>query len=120
MNALKAMLPELDPQSSSIPCGATDLKNDYILLPKHDYYPTKVATDKQCVIEAYLSHLALPVPKLRCWAWLCLPNGQVACSQFMELGKAPENVRMAQNIKVLFDMVLVHTFLSDMIGEDYT
>ena len=105
MNALKAMLPELDPQNSSIPCGATDLKNDYVLLPKCDCYPTKVATDEQRVIEAYLSHPA--VPKLHRWAWLRLPNGQVARSQFTELGKAPENVRMARNVKVFLDIVLV-------------
>jgi hypothetical protein len=93
MNTLKAMLPELDPQSSSIPRGATDLRNDYVLLPKRDRYPTKIVTDEQHVIAAYLGHPA--VPKLRRWAWLRLPNGQVACSQFMELVKAPENVRMA-------------------------
>ena len=93
MNALKAMLPELDPESSSIPRGATDLSNDYVLLPKRDRYPTKVATDEQRVIAAYLGHLV--VPKLCRWARLRLPNGQVARSQFTELVKAPENVRMA-------------------------
>ena len=56
MNALKAMLPELNPQSSSIPRGATDLRNGYILLLKHDCYPTKVMTEEQRVITAYLGH----------------------------------------------------------------
>ena len=106
MNALKAMLPELDPQSSSIPRGATDLRNGYVLLPKRDRYPTKVTTEEQRVITAYLGHPV--VLKLRRWARLRLPNGQVARSQFTELVKAPENVRMARNVKVFFFTVLIH------------
>jgi len=100
MNALKAMLPEMDPQSSSIPRGATDLKNGYVLLPKRDRHPIKVTPHEDQTISAYLGQ---PVaPKVRRWARLRLPNGQVARSQFTELERAPEKVRMARNVKVSF------------------
>ncbi|KAI6000689.1 hypothetical protein EDD15DRAFT_2140607, partial [Pisolithus albus] len=34
------------------------------------------------------------------WARLRLPNGQIARSEYQELQKAPEEIRMAQNIKI--------------------
>ncbi|KAF8141643.1 hypothetical protein EV363DRAFT_1151144 [Boletus edulis] len=114
MNALKAMLPELDPQSSSIPRGATNLRNGYVLLPKRDRYPTDITTDEKRVITAYLGHPT--APKLRRWARLRLPNGQVARSQFTELVKAPENVRMARNIKV-FVFYCSNTFVLTLLVE---
>ena len=113
MNALKAMLPELDPQSSSIPHHATDLRNNYVLLPKHDRYPMKVGIDEQHAIIAYLGHPA--APKLYHWAQLCLPNGQVACSQFAELVKALENVRLAWNVKVFFYCFFYTFFLTLLV-----
>lgn len=89
MNALKAMLPELDSQGSSIPCGTADLRNGYSLLAKCEHYPTKVTVHENQVITAYLSQS--PPPKVHHWAQLHLPNG-VACSQFAELESAPDNV----------------------------
>ncbi|KAI6095242.1 hypothetical protein F5141DRAFT_1191381 [Pisolithus sp. B1] len=78
--------------------ASANLGKGYILLVKHDWYLTTVQGEEARVIAEYLS---LPhAPKICRWACLCLPNGQIAQSQFQELQKAPEDICMARNVKV--------------------
>ncbi|KAI5980609.1 hypothetical protein EDD15DRAFT_2150936, partial [Pisolithus albus] len=37
------------------------------------------------------------------WARLRLPNGQIARSEFQELQKSPEEIRMARNVKIFLN-----------------
>lgn len=98
VNALKAMIPHLDPPENTNPRASADLGNGYTLLAKRDKYITMVHGDEARVIAHYLG---LPhTPKIRRWARLRLPNGQIAQSEYQELQRAPENVRMARNVKV--------------------
>ncbi|KAI6004299.1 hypothetical protein EDD15DRAFT_2156968 [Pisolithus albus] len=92
------MLPHLDPPENTNPRASADLGNGYVLLAKRDRYPTTIYGEEARVIAEYLN---LPhAPKIRRWARLRLPNGQIVRSQFQELQKAPEDVRMARNVKV--------------------
>lgn len=100
-NALKAMLPQLNPLNDSIPRGTTDLGNSYIILPKHNCYATKISVAEGHTFSTYLGQDST-IPKVYHWGWLQLPNGQVAHSEFTELEQPPEEVRMACNVKVGF------------------
>ncbi|KAI6001213.1 hypothetical protein EDD15DRAFT_2159002 [Pisolithus albus] len=53
------------------------------------------------VIAEYLG--LPPISKVRRWARLQLPNGQIARSEFQELQRAPEDTRMARNVKVILN-----------------
>ncbi|KAI6139907.1 hypothetical protein EDD17DRAFT_1499927, partial [Pisolithus thermaeus] len=98
VNALKAMLPHLDPPKNTNLHASANLGKGYILLAMHDWYLTTIQGAEARVIAEYLS---LPyAPKICCWAHLHLPNGQIAQSQFQELQKAPEDIHMAHNVKV--------------------
>ncbi|KAI6114440.1 hypothetical protein F5141DRAFT_1213629 [Pisolithus sp. B1] len=98
VNALKAMLPHLDPPKNTNLHASANLGKGYILLVKCDWYLTTVQGEEARVIAEYLS--LLHAPKIHCWACLCLPNGQIAQYQFQELQKAPEDICMARNVKV--------------------
>lgn len=106
VNALKAMIPHLDPPENMNPHASADLGNGYILLAKRDKYLVTVHREEARVIAEYLERPH--APKIRCWACLRLPNGQVARSEFQELQKAPDEIRMARNVKVrpLFPFIL--------------
>ena len=98
VNALKAMIPHLDPPENTNPRASADLGNGYTLLAKCDKYITMVHGDKARVIAHYLG---LPHALKIChWAHLHLPNGQITRSEYQELQCAPEKVRMARNVKV--------------------
>ena len=98
VNTLKAMIPGFDPPENMNPHASADLGNSYTLLAKCAKHITMVHGDEARVIADYLG---LPcMPKIRCWAHLRLPNGQIARSEYQELQRAPEDVRMAHNVKV--------------------
>ncbi|KIK15350.1 hypothetical protein PISMIDRAFT_58357, partial [Pisolithus microcarpus 441] len=76
---------------------SADLGNGYVLLAKRDRYLTAVRGEEERVIAEYLG---LPfAPKIRRWARLHLPNGQITRSEYQELQKAPEDIRMSHNVK---------------------
>ncbi|KIK23241.1 hypothetical protein PISMIDRAFT_100773 [Pisolithus microcarpus 441] len=99
------MLPHLDPPKNTNPCASANLGNGYVLLAKCDWYLTTIHREEARVITEYLN---LPhAPKIHHWAHLCLPNGQIAQSQFQESQKAPEDIHMARNVKVQYFARLV-------------
>ncbi|KAI6148865.1 hypothetical protein BKA82DRAFT_936037 [Pisolithus tinctorius] len=104
VNALKAMIPHLDPPKNKNPRASTDLCNSFVLLAKCDRKPIILQGEEARVIAAYLR---LPqTPKVQHWACLQLPNGQIARSEFQELQKAPEDICMACNVKVTLNGVI--------------
>ncbi|KZT25538.1 hypothetical protein NEOLEDRAFT_1156215 [Neolentinus lepideus HHB14362 ss-1] len=83
VNALNAMLPMLDKDAEKeghIPKYAVPLGDNYVLLWKRDH------TD--------------PTQKVRKWARLRLPNGQVARSVYKEVGTGMKSMRSACNVKL--------------------
>ena len=114
INALKAMIPDLDPSPPVVPQGGRDLGGGYILLRAKNRVPRAM---RDCEKEAFASYLKDTYnllmdsdwsPKVARWARLRLPNGQVARSAWKETLKPLCKVRMARNVKVSF--TLIHCF----------
>ncbi|KIM73760.1 hypothetical protein PILCRDRAFT_80789 [Piloderma croceum F 1598] len=105
INALKAMLPKLEPNNGGLPRGARDIGNGYVLLRAKEDTARPV---RQCEVAAFRAHLGeegqnMPdnwCPCVRRWARLRLPNGQTARSGWKEDLKPLEKVRMARNVKL--------------------
>jgi hypothetical protein len=106
INALKAMIPDLETSPPVVPRGGQDLGDGYLLLRAKDRVLTAM---RDCEIQAFASYLkdthAMQVgenwsPGVCKWARLRLPNGQVARSSWKEKLKPLTKVRMARNIKV--------------------
>lgn len=105
------MLPDLAPDTPSLPWGAVDLGDGYILLRARD--ETRVTLrGKQAVAlhafmdsESQLTDWRLPddwEPKCIRWARLRLPNLQIACCAWKETEHSlgAERIRRSRNVKV--------------------
>ena len=79
VNSLLSIMPELDDSNNGLPHGSVDLGNGYILLHKCSKNATIPHGDKAATISQFLGpgHL---LPRIKKWAQLCLPNGQIARS----------------------------------------
>jgi hypothetical protein len=106
INALKAMVPDLDPLPPTVPQGGKDCGDGYVLL----------RAMRPCEKQAFAAYLndthALQVaddwsPGIARWARLRLPNGQVARSSWKEQLKPLQKVRMARNVMVCIFFVLI-------------
>ena len=95
------MLPELDDAKPRLPPSAVDLGDGYVLLSKSDRYPVYPSHGTGGAVAVFLGH-PMEMLKIRQWARLLLPNGQIARSAWRELLRTSENVRIARMIKVLF------------------
>ena len=106
VNALKAMIPDLDlTGEGDNPRASEDLGNGYVLLPKCDKRPIKVHGPEAQIISQYAGQ-----PKIlhiRRWGRLRLPNGQIAHSEFVESQKPLEELRMARNVVVSLLLLLL-------------
>jgi len=107
-NTLIAMVPQLDKLEKGLPRGAIALDNDFVLLRAMDTADRKTQDQERTAILQFLmqtrnipiSNGEQPVVKVRKWARLLLPNGQIARSAWKETLKPMEKVRMARNVKV--------------------
>ncbi|KAG1844003.1 hypothetical protein C8R48DRAFT_780461 [Suillus tomentosus] len=97
INALKVMIPDLEPPDNPLPNHSVNLGGGYVLLRARDRYNYHPSEAELQVIGEFLD---APVPKFKRWARLRLPNGQVARCAWKETLKPAEKVRMARNIKV--------------------
>ena len=118
INALKAMIPDLDPLPPVVPRGGKDIGDGFILLRAKDKAPWAMRDCERQAFSDYLKNAhALQVPEgwspgVARWARLRLPNGQVARSAWKEKLKPVEKVRMARNVKVYILLVLSITLIS--------
>jgi hypothetical protein len=80
INALKAMIPDLEPPENPVPRGAKVLSNGYVLLRAMDNAAHQVTLHEADAIKKYKEHLGdhSVVPPITKWAHLRLPNGQIA------------------------------------------
>jgi hypothetical protein len=104
VNALKSMLPHLEPEPK-LPCVSIDLGNNYILLGALEEYQHRVPEQDAAAIREQFIHLGENVdphwqPLVRRWARLRLPNGQIMRSAWKEKMKPLSKVRMARNVMV--------------------
>ena len=101
LNALKAMIPDLELDQDIHPHGSEDLGDGYLLLRKRDKRPCEIGGEEGETIRSFLENAGEPVwhVLIQRWARLRLPNGQIARSAWKEEG-IKENMRMARNVKV--------------------
>jgi hypothetical protein len=106
INALKAIIPDLDPLPPAMPRGSKDIGDGFILLRAKDKALRAMRHCERLAFADYLKNThAVQVPdhwspEVVRWARLRLPNGQVARSAWKEKLKPLEKVRMARNVKV--------------------
>jgi hypothetical protein len=106
VNALKAMIPDLEEPTNVLPRGAQDLGGGYVLLKARQKNATRMREHEAVALRAYCleqDHDLSDSCDLRVlrWARLRVPTGQVARSLWKESLKAINQVRMARNVKVM-------------------
>ncbi|KAI0812771.1 hypothetical protein BC629DRAFT_1280765 [Irpex lacteus] len=109
INAIKAMLPELDPPKP-LPRNAVVLSEDYVLLHKHEHTPKPVSPIETTVFRDFVNSRGIDKsddwharPTVSRSARLRLPNGQVARSLWIEAGRPLTGLRMSRNVKIRQD-----------------
>ncbi len=121
VNALMAMMPDLGPPPPSLPRGAVDLGQGYVLLRAQDRYDRLMRPQEAGAFLHYLRKTAAEgssealdcnwCPKVTRWARLRLPNGQVARSRWKESLKPLGKLRTARNVKVgHLSVKMIYTF----------
>ncbi len=106
LNSLRVMFPVLDDPKKGLPLGALDIGDGFQLRRAMDSYQREIlGQDREAILQFLLQHgVEATLVRLRKWARLRLPNGQIARSAWKEVLKPLEKLRMARNVKVC------HTF----------
>lgn len=106
VNAIKAMLPELE-TPKSLPQGAEDLGTGYVLLPRRERIARPVSSAEASALREFIalegiaaSNDWLACPSVSRWARVRLPTGQVARSLWKEEATPLTKLRMSRNVKV--------------------
>ncbi|OBZ79028.1 hypothetical protein A0H81_01464 [Grifola frondosa] len=103
VNALKAMVPNLDPSRGLpyYPRGSLDLGDEYVLLRARDPRRREMPPDESRIIRSFFPGAAENwTPEIWRWARLRLPTGQIARSMWKESLKQQDKVRAARNVKI--------------------
>lgn len=107
VNALKAMIPDLEPPENSVPRGAIDLGDGYLLLRAVDNCARPVRPCEAEAIREYIEDVTDNTafaddwsPSVVRWARVRLPNGQVMRSSWKEDLKESDDLRIARHAKV--------------------
>ena len=106
VNALMAMIPDLQQSPPALPHGAIDLGGGFALLRAQDRYDQAMTVCEARALGIYIQKMSgnMPVPmfcpKIARWARLRLPNGQVARSRWKESKKPLNKIRTSRNVKV--------------------
>lgn len=105
VNALVAMIPDLERKPPALPHGGLDLGKGFALLRAQDRYDRPMQPCEARALAVYIQNLngtelGSGCPKITRWARLRLPNGQIARSKWKEAQKPLNKVRMARNVKV--------------------
>ena len=115
INALKAMVPDLEGSANTLPRGAKDLGGGYVLLRAMEKGLYRLRDCEADALKLYLMDIEHDVPSDWCpsvtrWARLRLPNGQIARSSWKEKLKPLEKLRIARNVKVSYHIYLPSSF----------
>ena len=99
VNSLLSIMPELDDSNTGPPYGSVDISNGYILLRKRAKNAVIPRGDEAAAISHFLGPEHV-LPRIKKWAQLRLPNGQIACSAWRETLRLPEQICVSRNVKV--------------------
>jgi hypothetical protein len=106
VNALKAIIPNLEPVANLLPRGSEDLGDSFILLRARDRAAHKVSNPHELnAIRKYMTEDGHNLSDtwdlhVRRWARVRLPNGQVARSSWKESTRSLDQLRVSRNLKV--------------------
>ncbi|KJA18732.1 hypothetical protein HYPSUDRAFT_144534 [Hypholoma sublateritium FD-334 SS-4] len=112
INALMAMVPDLQRAPPALPHGAIDLGGGFALLRAQDRYDRAMRPCEARALGVYIEKTSGTIlgpefcPKIARWARLRLPSGQVARSRWKETKKPLTKVRTSRNVKVRKEMTL--------------
>ena len=118
VNALKAMIPELDPTPAP-PRGSIDIGNGYRLLCAVDTSARLLPTQEAAALVRFYMTIGVVLPddyafKVIKWAQLALPVGQVARSAWKEvqtgLNKSGRVPKISRCVKVSDILQAVHSY----------
>ncbi|KAJ7653464.1 hypothetical protein B0H17DRAFT_1147055 [Mycena rosella] len=104
VNALKAMIPDLDPEDKKLPRGSIELEDGFVLLHAKDEYGHRIDGDEGRAIRKFLEDRNGPTPgslSVVRWARLRIPNSQIARSLWKESRCPLDKIRIARNVKIL-------------------
>ncbi|KIJ09554.1 hypothetical protein PAXINDRAFT_17364 [Paxillus involutus ATCC 200175] len=122
VNALLSAIPTLAIPPKGLPEGAVDLRDGFALLHKRDKNHVLPVDGPARTIQHFLG-AHRPLPKIKRWARLLIPNGQIAWTVWREKLKAREDIRASRNIKFTLDgrirFTEVQYFTRLAIGEDH-
>ena len=104
VNALKAMIPSLEKETKQ-PKWSEDVGDGYVLLHARDETTRILHGPPAIAVRDYMGketgeNVANWYPRVRRWARLRLPTGQIARSAWKEKLKALEKVRISRNVRV--------------------
>jgi hypothetical protein len=109
VNALKNLIPDLEPPENPLPRGSKDIGGGYILLRAMDNTSRQVREPEAKAIQVYLAGKGEIIlssdnwnPFVTRWARVRLPNGQISRSKWKESLKSLDRVRSSRNVKVNF------------------
>jgi hypothetical protein len=106
VNALKAILPELDEPKNILPRGTLDLHGSYVLLRAQERSPSHMTDSAVVALWSYYEGQGQPLTdsgtsyRVIRRARLRIPTGQIAWSTWKEKLKSASNVRMARDVKL--------------------
>ncbi|KAJ6529004.1 hypothetical protein B0H19DRAFT_889358, partial [Mycena capillaripes] len=106
LNALKSMIPDLDPEEKKLPQRSVELGGGYVLLHARDDYRHHLYGEDGRVIRKYIEDRNGPMTGslyVVRWARLRLPNGQIARSVWREAQRPLNKLRIARNVKISFN-----------------
>lgn len=123
INAIKAMLPHIDRtrlRADTIPRGAENLGDGYVLLRAMDRYRRALPHNESAMFYDYFSIWEPELCagedreafafKLRKWGRLRLPNVTVARSAWKECLKPLSKLRLARCVQVCYIITYIHIF----------
>ncbi|KAJ6490663.1 hypothetical protein C8R47DRAFT_1071048 [Mycena vitilis] len=124
VNALKALIPDLEPEEKKLPHGSIDLDDGYVLLRAKDECRHRLDGEAGRIVKTFIEDKNGPTPGSLAvvrWARLRLPNGQIARSAWKERRKPLNKVRMARNVKLLNEgkhqIAEVHFFFRAILND---
>lgn len=100
VNALLAALPDLDNSQAKLSNTVLNLGDRYVFLHKWDRLPICASHGTTAAILDFLGRPFGLIPKIRRWAHLRLPNGQITWSAWRETLRSLETLRVSCIIKV--------------------
>jgi hypothetical protein len=107
VNALKAMIPDLEPDPNRLPRGANNIGDGYVFLRARDESACLIDGCEGAAIRGFYQESGFGnfdaswFPHIVRWARIRLPSGQIARSAWKEKLKPIIGARMSRMVKVL-------------------